>query len=161
MKKIAAALLFVAMGVSAFACRCGDRPAILDATAKADAIFVGRVTKLSIAYRKFDDVDGYREVIECEFRVTVGLKGVEAKEEQKMVVTSSAGPACGYPFRIGDEYLVYARRHAQELETDICTRTRPRVIVDEKQDFSDISKIKADDALQTEVPLIREALERK
>jgi hypothetical protein len=57
--------------------------------------------------------------------------------------------------------LVYARREAGEFVTDVCTRTRQLVIVDEKQDFSDISKMKSDDAMKTEVPLIREALRKK
>lgn len=67
MKKVAAGLPLVAMGVSGFAWSCGDKPSVLDATAKADAIFVGRVTRPSIAHRKFDGIDGYRQSLNADF----------------------------------------------------------------------------------------------
>ena len=43
------------------------------------------------------------------------------------VVTGSGGSDCGYDFRMGEHYLVYAYPHAQsgKLYTGICQRTRP------------------------------------
>jgi len=43
------------------------------------------------------------------------------------VVTGSGGSECGYDFRQGEHYLVYAYPHPQsgKLYTGICQRTRP------------------------------------
>lgn len=161
MKNLLLALLFATLGAPAWACRCDPPPSVPEATLRADAIFVGRVIKLTLAYRKIDESDSYREVIECEFLVTAALKGVEDPKKPVTIITNTNEAACGYPFRIGTEYLVYAQWRAKEMETNMCTRTRPRVIIDEKQDFSKISKVKADDALQTEAPQIRATVQKK
>jgi hypothetical protein len=160
MRALAFIALMVSFAIPADACRCAPKPPIPEAARKADAVFVGRVMKLAVAYRK-ESPQGEREVIECEFSIGAALKGIEVGREKITIITSPHGAACGYPFRIGDEYLVYARKEAKELETDVCMRTRPLVIIDEKQDFSNLSKIKGDDAMQTEVPFIREALKKK
>jgi hypothetical protein len=40
------------------------------------------------------------------------------------VFTGSGGGDCGYPFRVGQHYLVYAYRDKDKLGTNICTRTK-------------------------------------
>lgn len=128
---------------------------------KADAIFVGRLMKLSMTVRELEEIEGEHEVIECEFKVSTALKGAAAAGEKVMIITGTSGPSCGYPFRIGEEFLVYARVVGSRLETNVCMRTRQRIIIDESQDFSEGSTIKGDDAMETEVPHIREALKKE
>lgn len=160
MKSFLLLVSLVSLVSSAIACRCGEELSVTEAIAEAPTAFVGRAMRLTIAYRPFEGRENsYREVVECEFSVSAMLKG-DLNAKTILILTSSSGTACGFPFKIGDEYLVYARSGKKELETDVCTRTRPRYIVDEKQDWSAPSKIKGDDALETEVPLIREALKK-
>jgi hypothetical protein len=42
-----------------------------------------------------------------------------------VVNTANQGSACGYPFKEGREYLVYASERQQGLEVDLCGETRP------------------------------------
>jgi hypothetical protein len=51
----------------------------------------------------------------------------DAVAESLVVVlaTGAAGGDCGYAFRRGDTYLVYAVGAPDDLRTSICTRTRP------------------------------------
>lgn len=159
MRTLAFIALLMSHAIPVDACRCTPKPSISDAVRTADAVFVGRAMKLSIGYRK-DGPQGDREIIECELSISTALKGIAAGREKITIITGSSGAACGFPFRIGDEYLIYARGRP-ELDTDVCMRSRPLVIIEQKQDFSEISKIKSDDAMQTEVPLIRETLRKK
>jgi hypothetical protein len=55
-------------------------------------------------------------------RVSEVWKGSE--RETLEVSTSSQEGACGYPFKEGQEYLVYAYG-GQGLETDLCSQTKP------------------------------------
>jgi hypothetical protein len=41
------------------------------------------------------------------------------------IATGSSGADCGYPFEVGDRYLVYAHDSGGTLSTGICSRTRP------------------------------------
>jgi hypothetical protein len=56
------------------------------------------------------------------------------------VVTGSGGSDCGYDFRMGEHYLVYAYPHPQsgKLYTGICQRTQP--ISDAGDDLDYLSK---------------------
>jgi hypothetical protein len=55
-------------------------------------------------------------------RVSEVWKGPE--QETLEVSTPVSGSACGYPFKEGQEYLVYADGK-QELKVDICSETKP------------------------------------
>ena len=51
------------------------------------------------------------------------------------IYTSYGGGDCGYPFVVGNEYLVYAyRAPSGRLVTSICGRTRP--IAEAREDLS-------------------------
>jgi hypothetical protein len=52
------------------------------------------------------------------------------------VVTGLGDSDCGYGFRVGEKYLVYAfRDEDNKLETSICTRTRPLSQADKDLDY--------------------------
>jgi len=55
-------------------------------------------------------------------RVSEVWKGPE--QETLEVSTPVSGSACGYPFKEGQEYLVYADGK-QELKVDLCSETKP------------------------------------
>jgi hypothetical protein len=59
------------------------------------------------------------------FDVAEAFRGVTSPELD--VDTGSGGGDCGYPFKVGESYLVYAHvgKDGQPLATSICTRTRP------------------------------------
>jgi hypothetical protein len=41
------------------------------------------------------------------------------------VHTALIGASCGYPFKEGQEYLVYAYTGKQGLQTDLCSQNKP------------------------------------
>ena len=159
MRHIAALLALVLASPVAFACRCGNRPTIEDALSRSTLVFVGRVTKLQIDHRAaglYDGHQAYSEVVVCELSKVRALKGEADKKETVVILTNYGGPACEYPFKIGQEYLVYAEVREGELYTDVCCRTRPLVIWPEDQDWSlPVDRLKKDDAAESEIPSIR------
>jgi hypothetical protein len=59
------------------------------------------------------------------FGISETFRGIQA--EQAEVLTGISGGDCGYGFKTGETYLVYAHLDKQSgrLSTSICTRTRP------------------------------------
>ena len=110
-------LAALAAGPCAPVCSCAGPRAPEDAVAGAAAVFRGVVTRVS-------DVRGggvpRRRVA---FRVLERWKGAPA--DTVSVRTGMGGGDCGFPFREGSEYLVYARATEAGLVTGICGRTAP------------------------------------
>ncbi|ATB39748.1 lipoprotein [Cystobacter fuscus] len=105
------------------ACSCGrepdDRVAFQKARARASTIFRGRVEDLQ-------PVGGEGHPLEhrVTFTVTETFKG--KARTQRTVTTSVFGTACGYQFKKGVDYLVYAEgSESKGLSTHSCSRTRP------------------------------------
>ena len=63
--------------------------------------------------------------VRVEFAAVTVFRGIQGSTVS--VVTAGSGPACGYEFKQGERYLVYANRKTggMELATSICSRTRP------------------------------------
>jgi hypothetical protein len=133
------------------ACSCAEALDIREAAARATAIFAGTATKVAHLepwrlrarravlnwwyFRVLDDPPqwlqdendtfyhskayGYR----VTFRVTTVWKGGVAQEVD--AYTNMASAACGFPFREGREYLVYAREDELQrgLFVSSCSRT--------------------------------------
>ncbi len=54
------------------------------------------------------------------------LTGVNAKQKEIEIVTGMGGGDCGYSYRSGVAYVIYARKNSEgRPETGICSRTRP------------------------------------
>jgi len=162
--KLAVALVFLLSVGPLLACRCGERPSVTQATEACDLIFVGRVTKMVLEERPAGELNGrqvFREVVVCEFTGLEVFKGPDIEAKHVSVETAPAVPACGFPFEIGNEYLVYAKLGARGFTTDICTRTRARYKAPPGQENVDIAKLKFDDAMITEVPAIQKELRKK
>lgn len=89
---------------------------------RADAVFAGTVVasgtiKVEEAGYKFD-----KRLV--HFTVDQPIRGMRTAEVD--VVTGWGGGDCGYGFKIGQRYLVYAYRDEKDrrLSTSICSRTR-------------------------------------
>lgn len=97
------------------ACSCLPPPDPCEAFWEASAVFVGRVTRI------FSDGSSMETVVldvEESFRGGLGARA--------QITTETSDAACGYPFRVGERYLVYAGGEPKgRLSTYLCTRTQP------------------------------------
>lgn len=115
------------------ACSCAGEPPPCEAFSGATAVFVGEV--LDAAQQKeHKNEDGTTTVYDVgsiRFHVTEAFSGVTSS----IVVISSGtgGGDCGYWFKRGQSYLVYAFGEPERLSTGICTRTAP--ISDAEEDL--------------------------
>ena len=105
-------------------CDCGDPGPPCKAFGNTPVVFAGRVAAITTISLKAPSGDSYEDrlvflEVERSYRGSVG-KTAE-------VVTGAGGTDCGYDFRQGEDYLVYAYPHPQsgKLYTGICQRTRP------------------------------------
>ena len=97
------------------ACSCARSSLPCDEAGRADAVFVGHVVSIESS-----GMDG-----RVEFAVVEAFGGLQFWQ-----VALRGGPGggagCGYPFQMGESYLVYAYRTPDgQLSTSICARTRP------------------------------------
>ncbi|MEQ1763536.1 MAG: hypothetical protein ABL984_10370 [Pyrinomonadaceae bacterium] len=84
--------------------------------ARANAVFAGAV--ISIEKRS----DFTRVAV---LRVESVWKGLGRKEIEVTVFTGNGGGDCGFPFRIGEKYLIYAHfNSSKNLGANICSRTK-------------------------------------
>jgi hypothetical protein len=84
----------------------------------ADAVFDATVDGLEV----FEGEVG-RPELRTQFIVHASWKGVDRPTVQ--LRTDFFGPFCGYSFRLGERYVVYAHGALDDLSTSICSRTRP------------------------------------
>ena len=104
-----------AFGLPDIAAPCTCRGVeIPEAVESADAVFAGFVAQL--------DTIGSGTVT-----VTISVYSVWKGLESESLVVETFMTTCGYPFVLGEEYLVYAiyPLEGRELYTNICKRTRP------------------------------------
>lgn len=123
------ALLFVALfhflsnQASACSCRFGGGAPCAEYW-RTDAVFTGRViggSKVTI------DAEPYKqEMLAVRFVVEQSFRG-GVEEIETEVLTGMGGGDCGYEFKLGERYMVYAFRGEKDrkLYTSICSRTRP------------------------------------
>ena len=109
----------------AYACKCAEPEAPSAALASAKAVFQGEVSAIQ---------DTGNELV-VTLRVPRAWKGIDSAEEAK-VRTRRDSAACGYPFTVGENYLVYASElePAQDgvsLQVLRCGRTRPLAEADD------------------------------
>lgn len=111
------AVAALALPRPAQACTCIPAPTPLVALDSSDAVFSGTVEHIA----KVRGSHGY-PVHLVTIRVIESWKGVS--ESRVVVQTATNSAACGYHFRKGEDYLVYANSwQDQPLSTGICTRT--------------------------------------
>jgi len=67
--------------------------------------------------------------LEVHLTVEESLRGTLQQDTEAVVNTGHGGGDCGYPFVVGTTYLVYAGSANGRLGTNICSQTRPKVMV--------------------------------
>ncbi len=109
-------LIFLLSLASVYACTC-TQESIEEKFAKADLVFYGRV--MSVRDTRFSELDPFSTF---GFDVFTVWKGYETSVE---VNTRVSELACGYPFKIGQDYLVFVSSKATEMQTDFCAGNKP------------------------------------
>lgn len=133
------AALFFACERAALACSCVPPGAPRDEAARARAVFVGEVVEVAPAGEaakksggKCAQETGWHLAVPNEggvrvrFKVSRVWKNVAGGEV--VIKTPASSAACGYAFRKGESYVVYAYGGDDalgQLTTGLCSRTRP------------------------------------
>jgi hypothetical protein len=119
---LSCALLLFAFATQAVACSCAGPGRPCEAYWDATTVFVGTVTFSSSTKVKEYGSEFTRRVV--RLHVDRPLRNVDASDVE--VMTGWGDADCGYGFRLGGQYLVYAYlNNHKKLETNICLRTRP------------------------------------
>lgn len=123
MKILLASCLFLfVFATQAAACTCGGPGAPCQAYWDASAVFVGTVTFSSTTKVKEAGYEFEKRLV--RLHVDRPLRNMAAADVE--IVTGWGDSDCGFGFRLGGQYLVYAYPNNDKmLETSICTRTRP------------------------------------
>lgn len=132
-----ASVLFVLLSSGrALACSCIGPAPPCQALGGSAAVFVGTVIEVRERQAKQggnDEIDWTPRLF--KFTVVQPFSGVAGTEVE--VATGQGGGDCGYEFKKGETYLVYAYggRDGKTLATGICTRTRPVAEATEDLEF--------------------------
>jgi hypothetical protein len=126
------ACILLLVGVkSSLACTCAPPQSASQELQRATAVFSGKVVEIKKHKQSSDLFAG----VEVVFAVEKVWKGVD--EARVSVFTSSQSSACGYGFKEGRTYLVYAHGNAdRRLATSICSRTRR--LKDAREDLEEL-----------------------
>lgn len=151
----ASAFLLFAFVTQAVACSCAGDVRPCEAYGDASAVFVGTVTFSKSIDVKRAGYDTTERLV--RFHVDRAIRNV--KDSDIEVQTAWGEAACGYGFRLGGQYLVYAySNHDKVLGTSICTRTRPLSNAAEDLEFIEaLSKAPPGGTISGEVGLRRPA----
>ncbi len=119
---LAIGLLSLAGAVSA--CSCSEPAPVAEAMRSASVVFSGRVQGLTLIPRLPEDPrDSYAvEDMVVTFAVSGVWKGPVLQEID--VVTAFTCCICGFPFELGDSYLVYATFEDDLYRVSLCSRTK-------------------------------------
>jgi len=132
------------------ACSCIGPRTPCEAFGTAAAVFVGTAIRTGRAEPSKDKSEPYGEPVVVKFTVEQSYLGVEGTEVE--VFTGFGGGDCGYEFKIGERYLVYAYRDRIRLITGICTRTKPFAQATEDLAFlGNLSSVSAGATIQGQV----------
>jgi hypothetical protein len=91
----------------------------------AAAVFAGQVTDISIISQDFGDGRVSYGGKLVRFSLEQSFRGVDGQSVE--ILTGMGGADCGYDFKQGERYFVYAHRNQKngKLGAGICDRTRP------------------------------------
>jgi len=116
---------------SSIACTCAPPQNATQELKLATAVFSGKVLEVK-RHKQSADLFANVEVV---FEVEKVWKGVD--EKTVTIFTSSQSSACGYRFKEGRTYLVYAHGIAEgRLATSICSRTTS--LKDAREDLKEL-----------------------
>ena len=133
-----AVVVMVFSVTNAFGCFCGGGGAPCEDYGRAAAVFVGTPIALRTVERS---LTGNREEIEFAlpriFTFSVEQTFLGGQTVEIEVSTGMGSSDCGYDFKIGTRYLIYASDYSKRnrLMTSTCSRTRPFTDASEDLEF--------------------------
>ena len=107
------------------ACECVESNSPEERLNEASAVFLGRVVDMHFEDWPFEiDTTAVppEEPLTVEFNVHTVWKGEVSKVTR---LTTARSEPCGYPFKMFEDYLVYADGKIGSLEVRACSRTQP------------------------------------
>jgi 5-hydroxyisourate hydrolase-like protein (transthyretin family) len=113
-------LCLFAFTVNAVACMCGGPGRPCQAYWDASAVFVGTVTFGTTINVKEAGYEVSKRLV--RLHVDRAIRNIDATDVE--VMTGLGDSDCGFGFRLGGQYMVYAYGEGGALSTSICTRTR-------------------------------------
>src|SRR5688572_21284027 len=129
-------LALLVSDANACSCRFGGGPPC-EAYWSADAVFAGKVIKQSIFEVKEGEGDSkykYQKVL-AHFSIEQRVKGIAGDELE--IVTGLGGGDCGYNFKDGQRYVVYAiRRDEYKGRLYAGIRNRIKLVAEADEDFA-------------------------
>ena len=110
-------LMFVAVSLLSLetvnACSCKRSKPPCGGYEKTSAIFTGEVINITVVPQRGKTV---------QFKVIESLNNVRVQNLN--VETGLGGGDCGYDFKVGEKYLVYANEYEGKIGTGLCSRTQ-------------------------------------
>ena len=133
-------LTILLLSNEAKACTCIGERTVKDEIKNKDAVFVGIITE-SEEMRIYDTLSPNKTIFRVEMKYTIVIETVykgRQISDTAFIFTGSGSGDCGYNFKIGQKYIVYAGHLKTEdryngqvyidkksaFYTTICTRTR-------------------------------------
>jgi 5-hydroxyisourate hydrolase-like protein (transthyretin family) len=115
-------LLMLVAARDAEACSCMASGPPCQSYFEVQAVFAGTVRSIT----PIGAPPTWGPSVRVEFEEAIGFRGVDG-ETQSVVTSVADGASCGYGFKPGERYVVYAYRSkpGEPLRTGICSRTRP------------------------------------
>lgn len=106
-----------------YACSCvAPGPTPLETLEASIAVFSGEVVAVD-APESLNGITTSADPVKYTFDVEQVWKG--PVQPALTVTTARDDASCGYPFEVGQSYLVYATGHVSGLITHTCTRNQP------------------------------------
>ncbi len=120
---LAFAALLLLSARTASACTCVDAGPPCQAYGAFAAVFSGRVIEIDSLTIEDGPLKGYSQKL-VRFAVNQSFRGISGTSVE--AITGNGGGDCGYPFKVGESYLVYAYQDPKDnkLYAGICSRTR-------------------------------------
>ncbi len=128
---IALAIPVFASSSEIHACECVESDSAPERLEEASAVFLGRVVEMQFEDWPFD-IDSTavppEEPLTVEFNVHTVWKGEVSKVTRLRTARSEP---CGFPFKMFEDYLVYADGKMGSLEVRACSRTQSALDAEE------------------------------
>jgi hypothetical protein len=141
---------------NAIACSCASITSPCVHLNSADAVFVGKVSAIdeeAMEIPRFGKTEKIRTSLTAHLEIQNAYKGLPPDRKAIDVLTGGGGGDCGFDFKTGERYLIFAYKTSSGLfyQTGICDGTRP---ISEARDY--IELIEALQANRTETRIFGE-----
>ncbi len=135
-----ASLLLAALPREVAACSCMPSGPPCQGYFQSDVVFVGTVRSIEVRKARLEGIESLVDRRFARFSIDGASGGLQGPET--VVVTGTGGGDCGYDFKVGERYVVYAYRGKDgSLGTGICSRTRP--VAEAAEDLAYLAAIPA------------------